>query len=321
MAIVRKVSQSYRVAPQQSQQVAGNTDNWLRQQLPDDLGKCYSERLALDDDLAIVRLRYCPTHNLIEETASPHDRQMLVITFGMQGDSGYKGADGSAVPFRAGYTTATAFQVSQGDRCYEAGKTVSQLRLLIGESLLSKYIGTERARQLLGNGSLRQLAFEKTSAAASSHANALTHYLNQGVTSTLDMHIHTLSLLSEQLNTLAPTDSPQDLKFSAADIEKLDRVRDIMIEQMDQPLTLPYLCAAVGLNEFKLKAGMHYRFNSTPHRMLQEIRMRKAYTLLESGCQVAQAAYQVGYKFPNNFSAAFTRFFGKTPKSVFGRRR
>jgi len=76
-------------------------------------------------------------------------------------------------------------------------------------------------------------------------------------------------------------------------------------------LTLPYLCAAVGLNP---KAGMHYRFNSTPHRMLQETRMRKAYTLLESGCQVAQAAYQVGYKFPNNFSAAFTRFFGKTPK-------
>ncbi|MNG39296.1 Helix-turn-helix domain protein [compost metagenome] len=55
--------------------------------------------------------------------------------------------------------------------------------------------------------------------------------------------------------------------------------------------------------------------------MLHEIRMRKAYTLLESGCQVAQAAYRVGYKFPGSFSTAFTRFFGKPPKSVFGKRR
>nr|WP_269137351.1 AraC family transcriptional regulator [Pseudomonas sp. PGPR40] len=293
----------------------------MRQQLPEELGECYSERLCLDDDLMVVRSRYHPTRNLIEETVSPHNRHMLVITFGMQGDSGYKGADGSAVSFRAGYTTITSFQLSLGERCYEAGATVSQLRLLIGESMLRKYIGEQRTRQLLGNGNVRQLAFQKTSAASASHACALTRYLNQGVTGTLDMHIHTLSLLSEQLKLLSPAASAECLQFSAVDIEKLDRARDIMIEQMDQPLTIPYLCAAVGLNEFKLKEGLHYRFNSTPHRMLHEIRMRKAYTLLESGCQVAQAAYQVGYKFPNNFSAAFTRFFGKPPKTVFGKRR
>lgn len=293
----------------------------MRQQLPQELGECYSERLTFDDDLMVVRSRYRPTRNLIEETVSPHNRHMLVITFGMQGDSGYKGADGSAVSFRAGFTTITSFQLSLGERGYEAGATVSQLRLLIDESMLNKYIGEQRTRQLLGNGSVRQLAFQKTSAASVSHASALTHYLNQGVTGTLEMHIHTLSLLSEQLKLLSPDTLPESLQFSTTDIEKLDRARDIMIEQMDQPLTIPYLCAAVGLNEFKLKEGLHYRFNSTPHRMLHEIRMRKAFTLLESGCQVAQAAYQVGYKFPNNFSAAFTRFFGKPPKSVFGKRR
>lgn len=52
---------------------------------------------------------------------------------------------------------------------------------------------------------------------------------------------------------------------------------------------------------------MHYRFNTNPLRMLQEIRMRKAYALQESGCQVTQAA--------------FNRFFRETLKSVFGRQR
>ncbi|WP_210644758.1 MULTISPECIES: AraC family transcriptional regulator [unclassified Pseudomonas] len=321
MAALQKISQSYRVAPTHSRLISNDPCGWTRQQLPGELGECYSERYFVDNDLMVVRSRYRPTRNLIEETVSPHNRHMLVITFGMQGDSGYKGADGSAVSFRAGYTTITSFQLSLGERCYEAGTTVSQLRLLIGEGMLNRYIGEQRTRQLLGNGNVRQLAFQKTSATSASHATALARYLNQGATGALDMHIHTLCLLSEQLKLLSPPTCLQNPQFSASDIEKLDQARDIMIEQMDQPLTIPYLCAAVGLNEFKLKEGLHYRFNSTPHRMLHEIRMRKAYTLLESGCQVAQAAYKVGYKFPNNFSAAFTRFFGKSPKTVFGKRR
>ena len=48
--------------------------------------------------------------------------------------------------------------------------------------------------------------------------------------------------------------------------------------------------------------------------------MRRAWALLETGCQVAQAGWQVGYAHPSNFSAAFTRFYGRSPKSVFGRR-
>ena len=320
MSVLKRISQSYRVASTHSRLVSTQACGWMRQQLPEELGECYSERLSFDDDLMVVRSRYRPTRNLIEETVNPHNRHMLVITFGMQGDSGYKGADGAAVSFKAGFTTITSFQLSLGERCYEAGATVSQLRLLIGESMLNKYIGEQRTRQLLGNGNVRQLAFQKTTAASASHASALTHYLNQGVIGRLEMHIHTLSLLSEQLNLLSADTRPESLQFSANDIEKLDRARDIMIEQMDQPLTVTYLCAAVGLNEFKLKEGLHYRFNSTPHRMLHEIRMSKAYTLLESGCQVAQAAWQVGYAHPTNFSAAFMRYFGRTPKSVSGGR-
>ena len=36
---------------------------------------------------------------------------------------------------------------------------------------------------------------------------------------------------------------------------------------------------------------------------------------------VAQAAWQVGYKYPNNFTVAFTRYFGRSPKSIFGKKR
>jgi len=55
--------------------------------------------------------------------------------------------------------------------------------------------------------------------------------------------------------------------------------------------------------------------------LLLKMRIRKAYALLESGQQVAQAGWLVGYKYPNNFSATFTRYFGRSPKAVFGSRK
>lgn len=321
VAAFQEISRPYRVATTHSRLMSPAPTGWERQQLPEELGECYSERFILDSDLMVMRSRYHPTRDLIEETANPHNRHMLVITFAMQGHSGYKGCDGSTVCFRAGYTTITAFQSSLGERCYEAGATVSQLRLLIGQSMLKKYLGPTRTQLLLGAGSVRQLAFQKTTAASASHASALACHMSQGEAGTLDMHIHTLNLLSEQLNLLSPPPPQEIPQFSSRDIEKLEQARDLMIECMDQPLTIAYLCATVGLNEFKLKEGFRHRFNSTPHRMLNELRMRKAHNLLESGCQVAQAAYRVGYKYPNNFSAAFSSFFGKSPKSVFGKRR
>lgn len=315
------LSQSYRVTSDDPRLCLARADGWARQQLPEALGQCYCEHLALSEDLLLVRSRYLPTRQLIEETRPSHGCAMLVITFGLQGDSGYRSSDGAHLAFRARHTTVSAFQHSQGERCYQAGDSVAQLRLLVSERLLGTYLGAATAGELLGNGQLRQLAFQRTSAASSSLAHSLFGGLQPVATASLDRHIHCLSLLSEQLRYLAPAAPRSSPQFSAQDLEKLERVREIMLAQLDQPLTVAYLCAAVGLNEFKLKSGLRYRFDATPQRMLLELRMRHAYRLLENGCQVAQAGYQVGYRFPNNFSVAFSRFFGQSPKSVFGKRR
>ena len=57
MAVLQRISQSYRVASTNSLQVSNDTGGWMRQQLPEELGECYSERLCLDDDLMVVRSR------------------------------------------------------------------------------------------------------------------------------------------------------------------------------------------------------------------------------------------------------------------------
>ncbi len=89
-----------------------------------------------------------------------------------------------------------------------------------------------------------------------------------------------------------------------------------MLAQYGRALTIPYLCAAVGTNEFALKQGFREVFGVSPHKMLVDIRMRKAQALLESGEPVSSVAYKVGFQHPSSFSAAFRRYFGCVPKSL-----
>ena len=73
----------------------------------------------------------------------------------------------------------------------------------------------------------------------------------------------------------------------------------------------------MGTNQFKLKQLFHHFFTNTPYGLLLEIRMNNAYQLLETTeCQVSVAADLVGYSHASNFSAAFMKHFGVSPKAV-----
>jgi AraC family transcriptional activator of pyochelin receptor len=307
----------YRISPAELPPVASPAPGWLRQQLPDSLGECYSDRFELGSDLAIVHSRYRPTRDVVEQSTLQNTARTLVLTFGIEGESGYVGKDGGTLTFCRDHTTVSSFRNSVGARYFKADSAVTQLRLIVGEHALIHYLGEKRVDQLLGGESFRQLAFGKTSPSSLSHAAALIRSAASHSCDILGMHIDALNLISEQ-RLLTVSAKAETIRLSERDIKKLERVKSIMQTQMDQPLSINYLCAAVGLNESKLKEGFRYRFKTSPARMLMELRMRKALLLLESGSQVAEAAYQVGYQHPSNFSTAFSRFFGWSPKSVFG---
>lgn len=305
---------SLRVSSLLAQPGASPRAGWRRHALPADLGDCHADRMDLDDGLTLVHSQYTPSRDLIEENAAGYGARTLVITLAMQGVSAYRGADGAALDFRGGTTTVTAFQRAHGERRYLGGAKVSQLRLLVGEQVLRRYAGEDRAQTLLGEGGLRRLSYVKTPPALTAAALELAAGQDP-----LDTHIRALTLLSRQLRGLEP--APEPGRLSQADIARVEAARTLMQEQMDRELTVQYLCLATGLNEFKLKDGFRKLYGISPHRLLTELRMQRAWELLETGCQVAQAAYRVGYRHPANFSAAFTRFHGRTPKSVFGKRR
>lgn len=293
-----------------------------RQQLPASVGECFTERVALDSGLVVLRSRYRPAVDLVEESAPPPgNASTLVVTLGLSGESGYVAADGARLGFRAGHTTVSAFRQGAGERHFRAGSSVAQLRLLVDMPLLARYLGRAPDVGPLRPGSVRELGFGPSTAASCAHAAALVRQFDAPAPDLLAMHIHALSLLAEQRSgVLGPPAAPAAGGLPPEDVLRLEQLRDLMHAQMDRPLSLASLCAAAGMGESRLKAAWQRLFGSSPLRTLTEIRMRRARTLLEAGGQVAQVAWQVGYAHPNNFSAAFTRFHGRTPKSVAGRR-
>ncbi|TBU96800.1 AraC family transcriptional regulator [Stutzerimonas kirkiae] len=291
-------------------------------QLPDELGLCYNDFVELEPGLGLGLLNYRPLIPLVEESNGPHQGRVMVITLGMKGRSCYQGKDAVNLEFQKGHTTISSFQAIPGERRYEAEETVSQLRVVASEALISKYVGHERATEILGNNRLNHLMFRASTPAAMSHASALlTHLLPcQDRLSRLDLHIHTLSLLNEQFNLLAPQASGGASPFTPGEIERIESARHVMSKHLDKPLTLAYLATKVGISKSKLKDGMIYLYNRSPAELLLELRMNKAIILLESGLQVSVVAWQVGYKYANNFTVAFTRYHGKSPKTLFGKK-
>ncbi|MDQ7727789.1 AraC family transcriptional regulator [Halomonas sp. SpR8] len=269
---------------------------------------------VLDDGLSVVLTRYRARQALVEESHTPHTGAGVIITFGLQGHSDYRERWGPRVDFRHGHTTVTAFDHSQGERHIPEGETVLQLRLVASTGWLARYLGERYQSALPASKGVRSLAFQPTSAGSRAHLQALQASL-QTDSARIQKHIHALSLLGEQLEALLP--EPRHTQHIAtADVERIVQAHEILINELDRPLTLAYLGARVGLGEQKLKQGFRRMFGTTPQHFLHQQRMRHAHMLLESGQQVAQAAYATGYRHPSNFSSAFTRFFGYAPKAI-----
>jgi len=104
--------------------------------------------------------------------------------------------------------------------------------------------------------------------------------------------------------------------ISKRDVQKLYYAKELIEKNIQEPCTLIELSALAGINDFKLKKGFKELFGNTVFGYMSDLRMLKAKQLLEEGnCTIAEVAYDIGYKNPQHFTAAFKRKFGHLPKN------
>ena len=289
----------------------------LHQSLPEGLGVGCSAIFQLDQDLCYIKTHYTPSKDLAVLSRMEYQEPRLIVTLSLKGHSRFAGNSGDELVFSEGYTSITTIQSSIGERQYEAHKATLQLRFALNKNWLDRYFGEHKAAQLFNKNGIQRLNYHPVSPQAMYAAQQLLNCDTSKETSRIFMHGQAMSLLAFELSHLFENKRPNSKEFNQKDADIAKSARDILFHEFRNPPSVEELSRRVGTNQFKLKKLFHHFFNNTPYGLLLEIRMNNAYQLLESRrCQVSVAADLIGYNHASNFSAAFTKYFGITPKSI-----
>ena len=106
----------------------------------------------------------------------------------------------------------------------------------------------------------------------------------------------------------------RDIRISAEDINKLNKVRDIIVSSAYDFKTIPMLAKEVGISEQKLKYGFQDYFKQTVWDFQNSIRMsRAAFLIKEDEMNFEEISKAVGYHSQTAFYNAFKSWCGLSP--------
>lgn len=127
-------------------------------------------------------------------------------------------------------------------------------------------------------------------------------------------------LLALSMRSVIDTEAGLDRKeagLTPQELEKLHCARAELEELFLSPPKIADLAGSAGLNEAKLMRGFKQIFGTTIFDFAQQLRMELAKKLIETtDLTVTDIALEVGYEYSSNFTTAFKRHFGITPKAA-----
>ena len=105
--------------------------------------------------------------------------------------------------------------------------------------------------------------------------------------------------------------------MKSVDKNRLERAKDILSNNLDNPPSLSELSKELGLNTTKLKKEFKEVFGLPVFKYLQNERLTTAHSLISNNqATVQEAAWHVGYDSLSSFSNAFAKKFGYRPSQV-----
>ncbi|MGR8930082.1 MAG: helix-turn-helix transcriptional regulator [Gammaproteobacteria bacterium] len=285
------------------------------QPLPHDLGNGTSRFYQLDDDFQLITTDYTPRKNLTIgsriETAEPR----MVVTLGLKGHSTFETGGGKQLQFEPGYTSITVFNCVAGERRFSSEQNVLQLRFSVGLTWLTRHFEMYQNKAIFSGGKFNLLSHRPISVSALQAAKNLLGANVTGASQHLFRHGLAQAILASELSPLLEENNNVNQRFGPREQTMARRARDILWNEFKCPPSVPILARRVGTNTCKLKQSLHYFYATTPYGVVLESRMHRARDLLKTDqYSIAMVAEAVGYQHASNFSTAFTRYFGYSPK-------
>lgn len=141
----------------------------------------------------------------------------------------------------------------------------------------------------------------------------------RGLTRSTFVEGKAMELLSLQLRQFSEDQDPETrfVAIKKYDLEQILRARELLVEDLQNELTIVELARAVGINQQKLKQGFKRVFGLPVKQYLRNVRLDTARVLIQEGTiSVRAAANQVGYRSQSHFSKKFKEKFGILPKDL-----
>lgn len=126
-----------------------------------------------------------------------------------------------------------------------------------------------------------------------------------------------LELLLHQIEYYSEKDIQELQSVHYSHKDKILKAKKIIEENTFSPCSLIDLAHMVGTNECTLKKGFKEMTGNTVFGYWNELKMNSAYKMItHSDMPIYEIAYQLGYKYPHHFTAAFKKKFSTTPAEI-----
>jgi AraC-like DNA-binding protein len=207
--------------------------------------------------------------------------------------------------------------------CTEKVESVDMLTFVFSATLLDQFVKQRISDSTLTEDLLsfkHKSSFTRTISLCGRARSVLEALLNNNYSDSLEnifVNAQTQMLLLYSLDCM---DEKQidviNCKFLAneADREKVLKAREVLIQQIGEPITIKELSRKVAMNECYLKKGFKEMFGTTIFDFYQSQRMEHAkYLLYEKGLTVTDVSVLLGYSSISHFSTAFKKHTGLKP--------
>jgi len=125
-----------------------------------------------------------------------------------------------------------------------------------------------------------------------------------------------LELTATVMTALTAQTSAAAAPLRSGDMRRLHQARDIVLQRLQSPPTLPELARLAGLNVTKLSTGFRQAFGHSVYEFVRGQRLLLAHQMLAGGdISVAEAAHACGYT-DSHFSKVFRKRYGIAPSAL-----
>lgn len=256
-----------------------------------------------------------------------HDFPLFKLHFEIEGSNLYTPANSGnkSIYIPRGHYNLFYLPNVEGTLCYETKKRKT-LEIIFTEAYLKKIIGNNFRDLLLNFGEAIKneeafILWKNSKPITSELQDNIDEIISCKYVDNIKKAYLEAKVAELLIILLAKTNDEKyngtNIELPKADYDKILEVESYIRKNLKSNLTISGLASIAGLNASKLKRGFKIVFSMTIFKYITGLRMKKARELItKQQYNITQASYEVGYKNPQHFTAAFKKLYGYLPSRL-----